>query len=94
VATRRGAGLPMPDEALLDNPQLVRIAPVPTPNAIRSGKNFDLGSECKVGHKNGRIIAAKNPSDGPRRRDTKKLCLTITSERIEGRGRCYMIAEG
>ena len=58
MTTRRGAGLTMPHKALLDDPQLVRIAPVPAANTVGSGKNFDLGSERKVGHKVGPIIAA------------------------------------
>ena len=43
---------------------------------VRSAIRTDVSSPQKI------------RQDGPRRRDTKKLCLTITSERIEGRGRC------
>jgi hypothetical protein len=49
MATRGGAALTMPDKALLDDLQLVRIAPVQAPHVLGRGKNCDLGSERKVG---------------------------------------------
>lgn len=60
----------MPDKALLNDPELVCVAPVAATHAISSGKDFNLGFECKVGHKVGLIIAAGTPSDGFHRRST------------------------
>ena len=65
--------LTRPHEALLHDPDLVRIAPVPPARRIRGRKNFDLRSELMVGHKVGLITGGEIPSDGPRRRDTKDL---------------------
>ena len=62
--------LTRPHEALLHDPDLVRIAPVPPARRIRGRKNFDLRSELMVGHKVGLIIAVEIPSDGRRRRLT------------------------
>lgn len=63
--------LAVPQKALLHDPDLVGIAPVPaTAWRIRSNKNFNLGSELMVGHKVGLSTAHQIPSDGPRRRDT------------------------
>lgn len=63
--------LTRPHEALLHDPDLVRIAPVPPARRIRGRKNFDLRSELMVGHKVGLITGGEIPSDGPRRRDTQ-----------------------
>jgi hypothetical protein len=69
--------LPRPHEALLDDPRLVYIAPVPAANSVGSGKNFNLGSERKVGHKAGPIIAARTTSDGSHRRLTTGLSVAL-----------------
>jgi hypothetical protein len=68
VATCRGAGLPRPHDALLDDTKPVRTAPVPAAKSVCSGKGFDLGSARNVGHKTGPVIAARTTSDGPHRR--------------------------
>lgn len=61
--------------AFLDHPDLVSIAPVPTPRRILSGQDLDLGCERKVDHNVGLIIASSAPSDGPRRLEvTHKSC--------------------
>ena len=69
--------LTRPHEALLHDPDLVRIAPVPPARRIRGRKNFDLRSELMVGHKVGLITGGEIPSDGPRRRDTNLLHIKI-----------------
>ena len=66
----RRCHLAMPQEALLNGPDLVRIAPGPPVRHVRGRQNFDLGSERMVGHKVGLITDAEIPSDGLRRRDT------------------------
>ncbi len=60
----------MPDKTLLNDPDLVRIVPVPPPRHILGGQNFDLRSELTVDHKVGPITGARTPSDGLDRRDT------------------------
>ena len=70
MASCRGANLPMSGKALFDDPELVRIAPIPPANAVRGRKDFNLGFECKVAHKVGPIITIQGPSGGPRRRNT------------------------
>ena len=60
----------MAQEALLYDPDLVRIVPVSPTRHVRGRENFDLGSELLVGHKVGLITDAETPSDGLRRRDT------------------------
>lgn len=57
-------------EARLDDPQLVRVAPVATTRGIRRRQHFDLKSGLKVDHKVASTIPANAKSDGPRRRDT------------------------
>ena len=53
--------------AFLDHPDLVRVAPVPTPRRVLGGQDLNLGCELKVDHNVGLIIASNAPSDGPRR---------------------------
>lgn len=79
----------MPPMAFLDHPDLVRVAPVPTPWRILGGQNLDLGCERKVDHKVGLIIASSASSDGPDRRATfaasKRHFLVKASPRFETR---------
>ena len=60
----------MPDEALLTDPGLVRIFPVPPTQYFFGRKALSLRSELTVAKKVGPITDAGTPSDGPRRRDT------------------------
>ena len=62
--------LAVPQKALLHDPDLVDIAPMPPARHIRGGKDFNLGSELMVGHKVRLITGDPIPSDGLRRRDT------------------------
>jgi hypothetical protein len=41
----------MPDKALLDDPQLVRAAPLPAAHRIRRGQDFNLRFGCKIGNR-------------------------------------------
>ena len=70
MSPRRRRDLAMPDKALLNDPDLVGIAPVPPPQHILGGQDFNLRSELTVGHKVGRITGARTPSGGPHRKDT------------------------
>ncbi len=79
----RRCHLAMPHEALLNGPDLVRIAPVPPVRHVRGRQNFDLGSERMVGHKVGLITDAEIPSDGLRRRDTLGVQSRHLVDRIE-----------
>ena len=72
MSSRGRARLAMPGKALLDDPQLVRVAPMSTTRSIRGGQDFNLGFASWVGHKVGPITRAQNPSGGPRRRVTLK----------------------
>ncbi len=56
MTSRRRAYLAMSGKTLLDDPDLVRIAPMPPTHAVRGGQNFNLGFEFKVAHKVGPII--------------------------------------
>ena len=53
--------------AFLNQPDLVSIAPVPTPRHVLSGQDLDVRCERKVDHKLGLTIKPNAPSDGPRR---------------------------
>ena len=66
----RGSHLAVSQKALLHDPKLGGIAPVPPAGSVRGRQDFDLGFELTVGHKVGRITGIEIPSDGPRRRDT------------------------
>ena len=66
----RGSHLAVAKKALLHDPKLGSITPVPPASGIRGRQDFDLGSELTVGHKVGRITGIEIPSDGFRRRDT------------------------
>ncbi len=65
--------LAVPQKALLQDPKLVSIAPVPPARGIRGRQHFYPGSELTVGHKVGRITDVEIPSDGLRRKDTVYL---------------------
>lgn len=54
----RGSTLPMADKALLDNPELVLVRPVPAAATVSGGKNFDLRAVIEVGHNVGLIIGS------------------------------------
>lgn len=54
----RGSTLPMADKALLDNPELVLVRPVPAAGTVSDGKNFDLRVVIEVGHNVGLIIGS------------------------------------
>ena len=58
--------LTMTPVAFLDQPDLVRIAPVPTPRHVLGGQDLDVRCERKVDHKVGLTITQRAPSDGPR----------------------------
>lgn len=70
---RRRCHLAMPQEALLDDRDLVAIAPVTTARRIRGREDFNLGSELMVGHKVGLSTDAETPSDGRHRRHTTEF---------------------
>ncbi len=74
MASCRGANLPMSGKALLDDPELVRIAPIPPANAVCGRKDFNLVLECKVARKVGHIITSQGPSGGPRRLAVTHKC--------------------
>ena len=71
--------------AFLDHPDLVCVAPMPTPRPILSGQDLDLGCERKVDHNVGLIIASSAPSDGPRRRVTTDLANYLHERAEEAR---------
>lgn len=70
VPPGRRRHLTMPQKALLHDPKLVDIAPVPPARHVRGRQNFDLRSERMVGRKVRLITDAEIPSDGLHRRDT------------------------
>ena len=69
---RCGCHLTVADEAFFHNALLVIIRPMPAAFTFSGGKNFDLRTVDKVGHKGGLTIAANPSSDGRHRRLTKR----------------------
>jgi len=67
VPTGGRRNLAMSPVAFLDQPDLVRIAPVPTPRHVLGGQDLDVRCERKVDHKVGLTITQCASSDGPRR---------------------------
>ena len=72
-------------ETLLDDPELVRLAPLSAPRGIRRRQNFDLQSGLKDDHKVAPITLIRNQSDGPRRRGTLLAALSCACQALTRR---------
>lgn len=71
------------DKAFLHNARFATIRPIPAAFTFSGGKNFDLRTVDKVGHKSGRSIGSILRSSGRPRR-IKAVKLTYGFKALEG----------